>query len=39
MNPITGYADDLPIPDFPPTALISEPYEDRSTIHSLYDYE
>jgi hypothetical protein len=38
-NPITGYADDLPIQDFPPTALISPLYEDRSTIHSLYDYE
>ena len=39
MNPITGYAGDLPIPDFPKPALISPLYEDRSTIHSPYDYE
>ncbi len=39
MNPITGYAEDLPIQGFPPTALISATYEDQPTIHSHYDYE
>jgi hypothetical protein len=37
--PSTGYAGDLQIADFPKSGLISRPYEDRSPIHSPYDYE
>lgn len=39
VPPPTGYSGLLPIANFPEVPLISKPYEDRSPIHSPYDYE